>query len=344
MATLSPNRPPRLVVRSLTLLVGLALCRLALADPSVVAEDQLFRVRSVPIADEKAVFATVESLKVTPARARISGTVAEVRIAEGDLVTAGQVVGMVGDEKLALQILSLESGLAALESQRAQADKDLKRLENLSASGAVSRASLDAARTAFVVADNSLKAARSERDVIRRQLHEGTVEAPVAGRVLDVLLRTGTVVMSGEVLATIAEEHYVLRLEIPERHARIMKVGDPVRIDQRELENGSGDEGRIVRLYPRISEGRVMADAEVEHLGNYFVGQRIRVWLPAGSRQAILVPEDYLATRGGMDFVRLAGEGDEVLDVAVQRGRITAGGVEILSGLRDGDQLRRPQP
>ena len=52
------------------------------------------------VADQKAVFATVESPRIVPARARIGGTVAELAVKEGDPVKLGQVVAVVGDEKL----------------------------------------------------------------------------------------------------------------------------------------------------------------------------------------------------------------------------------------------------
>ncbi len=325
-------------------ILSLLIVPAALAATPSLPESGQFPVTKVLIQDEKSVFATVESLKVIPARVRISGTVAEIQVEEGDLVEGGQVIGNVGDEKLALQILSLESRITGLEAQRAQAGKDLKRIEQLLPSGAVSQAGFDTARTAFEVADNALKAATAERDVIRRQLGEGAVLAPVSGRVLNVPITAGTVVMPGEVLAVVAEEDYVLRLEIPERHAGYMKVGDPVRIDSAELGTGVAIEGKITRIYPQIKEGRVFADARVEGLGNYFVGQRIGVWIPAGVREALVIPPEFIVTRGGIDFVRLMAPGGETMEVAVQRGHSTSQGVEILSGLREGDNLKLPSP
>lgn len=325
-------------------LLVLAAAPMTPATPAVVPETEIFQLGTTLIQDEKSVFATVESLKVVPARVRLNGTVAEVRVVEGDRVVSGQLIGNVGDEKLALQILSLESRITGLQAQRAQADVDLQRLEQLLPSGAVSQASLDGARTAFKVADNALKAAVAERDVIRRQLSEGAVLAPVSGRILEVPITAGTVVLPGEVMALVAEENYVLRLEIPERHARYMQVGDPVRIDSAELGQGVGSEGRISRIYPRINDGRVFADAAVEGLGNYFVGQRIRVWIPAGEREALVVPARFISTRGGIDFVRLQTPGGEDREVAIQRGLVTGQGVEILSGLRAGDRLVLPLP
>ena len=58
--------------------------------------------QSSMIADEKAVFATIESANVVPARARIGGTIIELQVRQGDHVEQGQVIATVGDPKLAL--------------------------------------------------------------------------------------------------------------------------------------------------------------------------------------------------------------------------------------------------
>ena len=84
-----------------------------------------FTVQRSELADQKAVFATVESPNVVPARARIGGTVATLSVRQGDLVTPGQVIAVVGDEKLLLQINSLDAQIAGLQSQLAQAQTDL---------------------------------------------------------------------------------------------------------------------------------------------------------------------------------------------------------------------------
>src|ERR1035437_7609354 len=80
---------------------------LALFAQAALAQDT-FVVAPKTVADEKAVFATVESANVVPARARIGGTVVELAVKEGDGVKQEQVVATIGDEKLALQMKSLD--------------------------------------------------------------------------------------------------------------------------------------------------------------------------------------------------------------------------------------------
>lgn len=305
-----------------------------------------FTVRAAKLADEKAVFATVESHNVVPARARIGGTIASLSVVQGDHVELGQVIGVVHDEKLALQIDSLNAQIAGIQSQLAQAKVDLDRAEQLFRQGAGPKATLDQARTALDVASSQLKARIAERQVVQQQLAEGQVLAPTSGRVLTVPVTKGTVVLNGDTIATIAEQNYVLRLRIPESNATAVRVGDRVRVDRADLGASGAAFGTITLVYPQIESGRVVADAAVKGIGDYFVGQRIRVWIAAEERTTIIIPSSFIVTRFGLDYVRLRRGGD-VVETPIQRGldRPTPelpDGVEVLSGLSAGDVLVRP--
>src|SRR5690242_2927230 len=75
---------------------------LGIALGAVPAHADFLIVAARPVADEKAVFATVESVSVVPARGRIGGTIVELNVREGDRVARGQAIATVGDEKLVL--------------------------------------------------------------------------------------------------------------------------------------------------------------------------------------------------------------------------------------------------
>jgi RND family efflux transporter MFP subunit len=311
------------------------------------AASETIRVAPITITDEKAVFATVESANVVPARARIGGTVADLGVREGDQVKAGQVIAHVGDDKIALQMKSLDAQISGLEAQLAQAKTDFGRLEELFSRGTIPKTRYDEARTALNVATNAHQARIAERAVVAQQLAEGAVLAPAAGRVLKVPVTTGTVVMAGEPIAQLAEQNYVLRLRVPERHALFLRAGDTVRIDREHLKESGAQFGTIRLVYPQIEDGRVVADAQVHGLGDYFVGERIRVWVSGGERNAIVVPSSYITTRFGIDYAQVQQADGKTVDVPVQRGRglprpERPDGLEILSGLKTGDTLVKP--
>ena len=327
------------------LVIALIWLAIPLARPA--GAEAVFTVAPATVPDQKAVFATVESRRIVPARARIGGTVVKLTVKEGDHVDLGQVIATVGDEKLGLQMRSLDAQIAALEAQLTQAQNDLTRIQELFDKGTVPRTRLDEARTAHNVANNTMRARIAERSVIQQQLTEGDVLAPVAGRVLKVPLTTGAVVLGGESIAQIAEQNFILRLRVPERHARFLKPGGTIRIDTAELGGSEPRFGTITLVYPQIEDGRVVADATVAGLGDYFVSARIRVWISAGDRTAFIVPESLITTRFGVDYVKVSTGEKTVVDVPVQRGRALPrpelpNGIEILSGLKAGDHLVQP--
>ena len=330
------------MVRWSPLLVALFLA-LPLAPKAYAGGD--FIVKSSDVVDRKAVIATVEPLHQLVARARIGGTIAALSIKEGDNVEAGAVIAEVADEKLALQMQALDSRIASLQSQRDQAKVDFDRIAELQKRGVSTQTQLDQAKTNLDVAERNLSALQGDRGVIAQQASEGAVLAPGAGRVLSVPVSVGRVVLPGETIATLAEDRYILRLQLPERHAQILRAGDKVSIGARGM--GDSDtaalrDGVVRIVYPEIQGGRVIADVEVPGLGDYFVGERTRVFINAGTRKAILIPTSLVYRRAGVNYVKLAG-GDEVV---VQPGDVhdSGGGanVEILSGLRDGDKLVTP--
>ena len=311
----------------------LAVTGASAADPLVVHE--------TTVVDRKAVVATVEPLHEIAVRAQIGGTITSLEVKEGDTLAVGGRIAEIVDEKLALQIQALDARIAAQQSQRDQAKIEFDRAQELQRRGAGTQTQLDQAKTNFDVAQRNLAAVRADQRVIEQQASEGAVLSPGAGRVLSVPVSSGRVVLPGETIATLAQDLYVLRLELPESHARFLRAGDKVSIGSRGMEDvdaANQREGQVRLVYPEIQGGRVIADVEVSGLGDYFVGERTLAYVDTGSRKTIVVPAAYVFRRADVNYVRLLG-GDEVV---VQPGETRETNVEILSGLKDGDTLVAP--
>ncbi|HVB15867.1 MAG TPA: HlyD family efflux transporter periplasmic adaptor subunit [Stellaceae bacterium] len=324
-----------------TVLASAAL--LAISLLSAQAQEQAVVAQRM-VDDRKAVIATVEPVHELMARARIGGTITSLSVKEGDQTAAGDRIAVVVDQKLLFQMQALASRIQAQQAERDQAQVDLGRAQELRQRGAGTQVALDQAKTRLDVAERTLQALRSDRQVIEQQAAEGAVLAPGAGRVLSVPVSQGSVVLGGETIATIAAQNYILRLQLPERHARFIKAGDTILVGARGLAaRGTQDderlrEGRVVLVYPEIKDGRVIADVEVAALGDYFVGERTRVYVSTGKRAALVVPQGYLYRRFGVNYARLK-DGTEIV---VQPGLPVAGGIEVLAGLHPGDVIVKP--
>ncbi|MFB2595595.1 efflux RND transporter periplasmic adaptor subunit [Paracoccus sp. p4-l81] len=289
------------------------------------------------LTDWKPVYGRIEARDNLPARARIGGTLAELTVAEGDSVTAGQPIAVIHDDKLDFQLTAVRAQIEALSAQKTNAEADLKRGEALKDRGVTTAQRLDALRTQVDVLTGQIAAQQAQARVIEQQKAEGQVLAPVAGRVLTVPQAPGAVVMPGEAVATVGGGFY-LRLAIPERHADALSQGAAIPVDL----GGTTTEGRLARIYPQIENGRVIADVELPDLDAAFVDARVLVRVPVGQRQALVVPVAAIRRSAGLDMVTLDGPDGPVQRVVLPGAQHLIDGVqmvEIVTGLSAGDRV-----
>lgn len=319
-------------MRTLIAIVALA-ASLPLAS---LAED--LQLAEVSVTEWKAVYGRIEARSRIPARARLGGTLVSLEVTEGDVVTAGQVVAQVVDAKINYQLAAIDAQLQALAAQLDNAKGELTRGEDLLARGVTTAQRLDALRTQVDVLTGQIAAVGADRKVVEQQGLEGTVLAPISGRVLAVPVAAGAVVLPGEAVATIGGGGIFLRIAVPERHAAFLQEGAAI-----EIETAAGpSEGTLARIYPLIENGRVIADVEVPDLPDGFVNARVLVRLPVDTRTALMVPETAVITRTGLDFVEVAGPEGPILRTVVLGQRQTLDGatmIEVLSGLVSGDRV-----
>lgn len=312
---------------------------LAVASPALAADTLTLDPQTVP--EWKAVYGRVEARDLVPARARIGGTLVELLVSEGDRIEAGQRIAMVQDDKLAFQIAAIDAQLGVLEAQLSRAEAELSRGRSLVERGVSTAQRLEQLQTDVEVTRNQIVATQAQRSVIIQQGEEGQVLAPASGVVLGVPVTRDSVIMAGEPVATVGGGGFFLRLAIPERHAEALKEGAEIRI----FASGAETVGRLAKVYPRIQNGRVVADVEFERLDTTFVDARVLVEVPIGTRTALLVPRSALALRSGLDFVRVQHDGREVERAVVPGETVQRDGVtyvEILTGLVAGETIVVP--
>jgi RND family efflux transporter MFP subunit len=303
---------------------SIALIALLAASPVAAAP---LTLTPQSVTEWKGVYGRIEARDRIPARARLGGTLVELSVAEGDQVTAGQVLARIVDEKLGFQLSAVDAQAEGVQAQLVNAQAELKRGEDLLKQGVTTAQRLDGLRTQVDVLNGQIAALAAQRKVIEQQAREGEVLAPMDGQVLQVPLAKGSVVMAGEAVATLGGGGIFLRIAVPERLAGALKEGDAIQIE------GEKD-GKLARIYPLIENGRVVADVEVPGLSGAFIDARVLVRLPLGAHQALVVPQSAVITQQGLDFVSVAG----VLRVVVL-GSHEGDGVEILSGLQAGDVI-----
>jgi RND family efflux transporter MFP subunit len=302
---------------------------------------EILKIEPREMPELKPVSAVLTNRDVGAARARIGGTLVELSVREGDVVEEGQVIAVVADDRRTLEANAARSGAAAAEAQAIEASATLKRVEELFAQGVYAQARLDQARAAFRSADAQLKSARAGSAALAEVASQGKVLAPAAGRVTRAPVPQGAVIMAGELVAEVATGRRVLRAELPEANSAGVQESRPISVARVD---GTGEfVSKIVQVYPAVQDGKIIIDIDATAFDGGFVGMRVPVLIPIGTRSAFVVPERFITLRYGVDYVTVLTGDDHALDIPVQRGRSFGAGddatVEILSGLRSGDVI-----
>jgi RND family efflux transporter MFP subunit len=306
---------------------------------------QTYTVEDSVVVDYRPVIARIEAGDTATARSRLQGVVTRLHLAEGQIVKAGDLVAVVTDGTLLPQLAALSSNIEGLKSQVKQARIDLARNEGLLAKGVYPRSRIDEEKTSFEVLKRSLESAEAARQALLAREAEGRILAPADAHVTDVNVVLGSVVAPGDVLASFATVDGIVRLALPERHAAMIAEGESISL-RLPSRSESIRSATIIKIYPELKQGSIIADAKVEGGLTALFGERVDVLAPVGERRAIRIPKAYVATRFGVDFVRVQ-VGDRFIDapVALAAPLVDAAGLfEILSGLKPGDRIEKPEP
>ena len=309
---------------------------------SPIAATQTMTVEESIVTDYRPVVGRIEASDTAMARSRLQGIVTQLGIDEGDTVKAGDVVAFIADDTIAPQINAIQSRIEGLTEQVTQQEADLARAKKLLADGFYPKARYDQEAAALnVMKSNRASAIEERRSLVARQ-GEGYVRAPADSRVTDVSVVEGSVVSPGQVIATLATLDGLVRLSLPERHLSYLSEGGEISI-RLPARDDAIRTARIEKVYPALKDGAVVADAVVEGGLNALVGERADVLAPVGDRRAIILPQEYVTTRYGVDFVRVK-IGDRYVDapVVLAEPLVAKGVYEVLSGLRPGDVIALP--
>jgi RND family efflux transporter MFP subunit len=182
---------------------------------------------------------------------------------------------------------------------------------------------------------------RSELELARQQLADTVLVSPFDGAVSARQAAVGEYLAAGAPVATLVRMHPLrLRLPVPEREAGGVRVGQPVRLTV------EGDvtvhQGRVVRLSPIVQEQNrtLLVEAEVPNAGTVLKpGAFARAEIVTDVSQPIIrVPAASLVTFAGVEKVLVVRDG-KIVEVRVQTGRRANDRIEIVAGLKPGEQV-----
>ena len=267
---------------------------------------------------------------------KLMGSVTEVLVREGDHVSVGQALLRIDARDMDAKGAQVAASVAAAEATQASAQLQLKRMRALFTDSAATRAMVDAAETGDAQANAGVRAARAAAAEVAAVKDYAIVRAPFAGIVTKKFADAGSFAAPGVPLIQVQD---VLRLRLT-----VTAPPDAARAVHRGTTLNAEVDGHPVVV---VVEGVVPSPAGGVYVINAIVanpsgvlpaGAAALVRLPAGTRHALLIPENALVHNGDLTGVRVrVGANTDVrwVKVGVRVGTF----IEILSGLRDGEPV-----
>ena len=257
-------------------------------------------------------------------------------------------------ERVDLEQASLvRQARAVLEEAQLTRDRSAKLVEQ----DLISRAQFDTAEANLKVAEGRyhdaleevrnrqalLAQRKSELELARQQLTDTAMASPIDGAVSLKQASVGVYLAAGAPVATVVRlDPLRLRVNIPEREAADVRVGQSVSLSV------EGDparyQGRVVRLSPIVQEQNRTLSIEAE-VPNPRATLRPGAFARADvltetSQPVIRVPAGAIVTFAGIEKVLVVRAG-KIAEVRVQTGRRAQDSVEIVSGLKPGEEVVR---
>lgn len=272
---------------------------------------------------------------------KLTGTVLEVFVEEGDVVAAGQQLVRIDARDLTAKQAQAAASIADAEAMHQDAVTHAGRIRALYADSAATRAQLDAAETGLARADAGLRASRAAAEELRAVSSYAVVRAPFAGVVSRRFVDPGAFAAPGAPLVSVQDGHQ-LRITVN-------ATPDAARGVRRGQTIGAKIEGRPVTavvegVVPAASGNLYAINALVANPGGSILpGSTATLLLPAGMRTGLIVPAGAVTRQGDLTGVIVrTGEGDETRWVRVGESLGTM--IEVNAGLRAGEQVVVPPP
>ncbi len=182
-----------------------------------------------------------------------SGLLAELKVREGDFVTAGQVIATLDRRDSHLRAQQAEAVVKSARVQLAGAERELARLEKLAKDSAVPAADVDRLTTARDAAKAGVEMAEAALAVAHKSEGDADVRAPFGGLVTARLKGEGEWISTmppAPLIALVEVTPLDLKIDVPAALLTHVKAGDPVTV--RLASVGREIATRITRIVPQV--------------------------------------------------------------------------------------------
>ena len=304
----------------------------------------------------------------------INSALSQMRDALGDIYEALGIIRDVCEEGAYRNTVS-SADKSILDTQKTNINTALTNVTNskqtISSTGLTNESNINTAQSEVSSAEGVLKAAQDELalmlaeprqedigfyqaqleqaqakvSLLKNQVWEATLRSPIKGQITKISKRIGEQVSMAEaVVSLLPQEPFQVEVDIPESDIGKVDLADSAKITLDafpEIEF----EGKVIEIEPAetIISGVVYYKTKVslETENNKIKpGMTADITILTDLREKVLVvPQRAVSEKDGKNFVKLA-SGDTFKEIEVQAGlRGSQGEIEILSGLKEGDEV-----
>lgn len=264
---------------------------------------------------------------------------AEVEVAQGDHVTAGQIMARLDDSLLKAQIAEQDAAIDSAKATLANAVSTSERSQRLMKSGTVSKETAETNATAVATAKAALAQAEAGRKTLEVQLARTEIRAPFAGIVSARPAVPGIIVQTSTEIARIQEDGALeARVDVPEQSVSALVAGAAAVVtapDGRTIDAALTSLDEVVDTDTHLALAVVALPQDSGLKAGMFVTARIET----GGAESLTVADKALTWQDGKTAVFKVAADDIVAAVPVTVGKRSDGRVAVSGDLAIGDRV-----
>ncbi len=314
----------------------------AAAGTTPEIDGQIVPVRSISLPRVESAVGSIRAVHETSIGSKLLARVVEVNVKAGQPIESGEVLIRLDDTDLQAKLRQAKAALASAEATRAQAVADEKRYAQLAKDRVVSQQEYEKMVTAVKSAEAEVRRAEETINELQATLDWATIRSPINGIVIDKKVDVGDMVTPGQTLVTLFDpKRMQLVASVRESLAHELSVGQDIGVYVEGL--GKHCSGTVSEIVPQAeSASRAF---EVKVTGpcppGIYSGMFGRILIPLDQEQVLAIPKEAVRSVGQLELVQVVHDGHPSRR-AIRTGREIDGQLEVLSGLREAEQIVVP--
>lgn len=347
--SLNPVRTARLLLASGLLAMGAAQA----ADPAPASAGPQVPVVAVgaqAVAGSAEFDGSLQAVRQSVLSAQASGRIATLSVKAGDRVKAGQVLAVIDDRATQAGVAQAQAGVAQADANLANAKAAYERTRDLRAQGFIAQAALDTALAQYKAAQAGAAAARAGQTQASVAQGFTRLTAPWDGWVLATHAEAGALAMPGAPIVTVyAPQPIRAVVYVPASQQALALQAGKIEVQlpgtdrwvapvSKTTVPAADPVSQTVEWRLNLSDADGAGQVPGRQVKVRFVGSAAQT-----APQRLVVPATALLRRGELTGVYVVtAKGDAAKGFAlraVRTGATHGEGVEVLAGLKAGDQV-----